>query len=531
MLRSDCARNRACGAWSFSLALGLPARAVGRAAHGAGASARFARGAADRQRKMAGHLSVRGLDGDLWHRVVLYDARLDDAEGVEIHLRAAASTRALDLGALWYRRVHVRDLRVEGARMTLRHLADNRFNLSALAKPEPRPTSAKADARQAGAPDPAAARLEIDHFTVHVDGAYHPPRGHEGNPLAWPHGTFDIEGAARFRGADMHFRVDRLVSDARDPLHAHVEMRGGLKVTPHGTAVGKTEDRLRRRRGHRHQRRRRAGAPESDAAPARPLAAPRRGRRAARRICTRTRSFDAPRGSVTVDGTMSRRPGLRWSARVVGAGLDPAADWGAGADAARPHRLRARRRGARKQGDVTLARLDGDGGGVHLSGRGAERLRRTWQRAGAGVDRPRWPASATSACASAASTSSTAAYRSSPRSAATRRGRASRRAYAPTSCGCGTATSGPRRASSKRAARSGPAWRCTSRSTAATSRSPASASPNDRSHSRCACRRRRSRSTARRAVSSSTAAPCSATVRAAACTRAPRSRSTAPRSC
>ncbi|MGZ3427205.1 MAG: hypothetical protein ACXVCV_11185, partial [Polyangia bacterium] len=170
--------------------------------------------------KLAGHLSVRGIDGDLWHRVVLLDARLDDAEGVETIYARRVEAR-LDLGALWDRRVHVRDLRIDGARLTMRHLADNRFNLAALGKPKP----AGGEKPKQSSPDKPPPLVEIDHFHVQVDGAYHPPRGHEAHAIEWPHGTFDIEGAAQFRGADMHFRVDRLVSDARDPLHAHVELR------------------------------------------------------------------------------------------------------------------------------------------------------------------------------------------------------------------------------------------------------------------------------------------------------------------
>lgn len=310
----------------------------------------------------AGRVSVRGIDGDLWHRVVLYDARLDDAEGVEAIYARRIEAR-LDVGALWQRRVHVRDLRVDGARLTMRHLGDNRFNFAALAKR----ASAAADQRRRGSAKPPPL-VEIDHFHVQLDGAYHPPRGREGNPLAWPHGTFDIDGAARFRGTDMHFRVDRLVSDARDPVHAHVELRGGLKVTPRGAGGGRTEltfedvalsvvsdgAELARLHPALHPLGRWALHVEGGG----PLAA-----------LHAHATLSAPRGSVTVDGTLARLfPGVRWSARVVGAGLDPAADWGQLPPGSIDFALSGG--GARRQGEIVVERLAGQGGGLRVEAAG-----------------------------------------------------------------------------------------------------------------------------------------------------------------
>jgi autotransporter translocation and assembly factor TamB len=313
-------------------------------------------------RHLAGHLAVRGLDGDLWNRIVLYDARLDDAEGVEAIYARRVEAR-VDVRALWNGRVHLRDLRVEGARLTMRHLADNRFNFAALEPPSAPP---------AGRSTPAADQpplVEIDHFRVQVDGAYHPPRGHEANPLAWPRGSFDIEGAARFRGADMHFSVDRLVSESRDPLHAHVELRGGLTVTPHGTTAGKAEltfedvavtvvsdgPEIARLHPMLHP----IGRWQVQAEGGGPLADLR-----AHVVVS------GPRGSVTVDGTLARLfPGVRWTARVVGAAIDPAADWGQ----LPPGRVdfEVAGAGARRQGAIRVERLVGDGGGIHVRAHGA----------------------------------------------------------------------------------------------------------------------------------------------------------------
>jgi autotransporter translocation and assembly factor TamB len=314
--------------------------------------------------KLAGHLSVRGLDGDLWNRVVLLDARLDDAEGVETIYARRVEAR-IDLGALWDRRVHLRDLRVDGARLTMRHLTDNRFNLAALGKPKPAGDEKSKKQQASDKPPPL---VEIDHFHVQVDGAYHPPRGHESHTIEWPHGTFDIEGAAQFRGADMHFRVDRLVSDARDPLHAHVELRGGLKVTPKGTPVGKAELTFENVELT-------AVSDGSEIARLNPMLHPR-GRWQLQAEGGGSLAdlhahavLSGPRGSVTVDGTMARMfPGVRWKALLVGAGLDPAADWGEMPRGEINFEIAGG--GVRNDGDLRVERLDGHGGGITVAARG-----------------------------------------------------------------------------------------------------------------------------------------------------------------
>ena len=313
--------------------------------------------------RMAGHLSVRGIDGDLWHRVVLVDARLDDAEGVETIYARRVEAR-IDLGALAWGRVHVRDLRVEGARLTLRHLHDNRFNLVALGRRD----TTRDDAQVR--PPPKAKRpfyMEIDHFHVQVDGAYHPPRGHEAHVIEWPRGTFDIEGSAQIAASQLHFRVDRLVSDARDPLHAHVELRGGLLVTPHHGPHGATEiafddvvltatsDGAEIARLHpalhprgRWQLRAEGGGPLTH---------------------LRARAVvSGPRGSVTVDGVLARGEILRWGANLAVAGIDPAADWQGLPRGDVSLALRAG--GTTKAGEVTLERLAADAGALHVHGEG-----------------------------------------------------------------------------------------------------------------------------------------------------------------
>ena len=147
------------------------------------------------------------------------------------------------------------DLRVDGARLTLRHLPNNQLNLAALGKPPSAREQVKASDHEDEPKKPFL--MEVDHFHLQVDGAYHPPRGHEAHTVEWPHGTFDIDGAAQITSAQMHFRVDRLVSDARDPLHAHVELKGGPARHAEGAAARQGRDRVRQRRRDGDERRRR----------------------------------------------------------------------------------------------------------------------------------------------------------------------------------------------------------------------------------------------------------------------------------
>ncbi|MDB4966365.1 MAG: hypothetical protein JWN44_2054 [Myxococcales bacterium] len=317
--------------------------------------------------KMAAHLSVHGIDGDVLDHLVLIDARLDDAEGLEA-IYARRVEVWIDWRALWHKRVHLRDLRVEGGRLTLRHLRDNRFNLAAMGKPRSEEQKKKDAEAQAKKPKKEPPLVEIDHFTVQVDGAYHPPLGHETHTGEWPRGTFDIQGAATFKGADMHFRVDRLVSEAHDPLHAHVELRGGLKVTPHGTPVGKAEltfedvavtvitegDEIAHLNAALHPRGRwqlhaEGGGPLSD--------------------LHAQALLSGPAGSVSVVGQMGRMfPGIRWRASVVASGLDPGLDW---RNMPRGQiDLALAGAGVRNEGAMVLERLLALADGVRVEGQG-----------------------------------------------------------------------------------------------------------------------------------------------------------------
>ncbi|HEY2744569.1 MAG TPA: hypothetical protein VGL86_08095, partial [Polyangia bacterium] len=311
--------------------------------------------------RMAGHLSVRGIDGDLWHRVILYDARLDDADGVEAIYARRIEAR-IDLAALTYGRVHLRELRVDGARLTLRHLRDNRFNLAALQKPTTAPEAA-AKAQRASRPF----FMEIDHYRVHVDGAYHPPRGHEQHANEWPRGTFDIEGSAQLGSAQTHIVVDRFVSDARDPLHAHVELSGALLITPRARPGGKAELAFERV----------VVTATSDGAEIARLhpALRARGRWALHAEgggpLSRLHAvalLSGPRGSVTVDGVLARGDILRWGANVMAAGIDPGADWAGPPRGELGFALRAG--GTSKSGEVMVERLAADGAGVHVRAHG-----------------------------------------------------------------------------------------------------------------------------------------------------------------
>ena len=310
--------------------------------------------------RMAGHLSVRGLDGDLWNQLVLVDARLDDAEGLEaIYVRRLEAR--LDWRGALSGRIHVRDLRVDGARLTLRHLLDNRLNLAAMAKPSP---------RQAPPPDKhkEPPLVVLDHFHLQLEGAYHPPLGHEANLMAWPRGSFDIEGAASFRGADIHIVIARFVSDSRDPLHAHVELRGGLKVTPHGTPVGKAElafedvavtvtsdgDELSRLAPGLRPRGRWALHAEGGG--------PLSGLHAHAVV-------SAPSGNITIDGSMARRfPGIRWQAVVNAADLNPR-DWHGLSPPGRIE-LALHGRGDRDGGELVVERLSATSAGIAVEAQG-----------------------------------------------------------------------------------------------------------------------------------------------------------------
>ena len=269
-------------------------------------------------RSLAGHIQLASLDGDLTRTIILHDLKIHDAEGVQA-LYARRIEAHFDLTALWRHTVQIDELDVDGAQVLIRHLADNRVNFAALAPPS-------ASAKAAAAPS-APPRLVVKHLRLRFDGGYDPPRGHEGHPLERPRGSFDIEGSADIRGADVTVRVDHLISDARDPLAAHVELSGGLKVDPPRTADGHTEltfigvkvtvaadgDQIERinpalRAKGRWQVRVDGGGPLS-ALVAHVLVAP-------------------PTGTLVADGTLARTwPGVRWSVVTAARALQPADDW------------------------------------------------------------------------------------------------------------------------------------------------------------------------------------------------------------
>ena len=184
--------------------------------------------------------------------------------------------------------------------------------------------------------------MEVDHFHLQVDGAYHPPRGHEAHTVEWPHGTFDIDGSAQITSTQMHFRVDRLVSDsARSAARARRAPRGGLLVTPKAGPHGKVEiafdnvavtatsegDEIARLSPMLHPR----GRWQVHAEGGGPLSHLR-----ARAI------IDGPKGSVTVDGVLARGEILRWGGKRHRVGDRSGRPIGAAGHAARrgrDHRL------------------------------------------------------------------------------------------------------------------------------------------------------------------------------------------------
>lgn len=315
-------------------------------------------------RAVQGHVSVRALEGNVLDRLVLLDARLEDSEGQEI-VDARRVEVDLDWRALLHERIHVRDLRMDATRLTLRHLQDNRLNLAALGKPSP--PGAKKPKDDAGK-KPSPLRVELDHFKLQIDGAYHPPRGHEGNPLNWPRGTFDIEGGMKMAGGEVKIDVFRLVSDSRDPLQAHVELRGELTITPHklpnGGALMTFGDV--------------ALTVESDG---REIARLMPGLKTLGRWQVRVTGggpltglrahviISAPAGNLTAEGGLAvLYPGVRWNAILSGDGLDPAAIW-SGAPAGKLQ-LSLRGQGAPDGGEVIVERLRAALAGVRLDAHG-----------------------------------------------------------------------------------------------------------------------------------------------------------------
>ncbi len=206
---------------------------------------------------------------------------------------------------------------------------------------------------------------------MQLDGAYHPPRGHEQNPLDWPRGTFDIEGALTLIDGETKLDVWRLVSDARDPLQAHVELRGQLKITPHalpnGGALMTFGDV--------------AVTVESDG---REIARLMPGLATLGRWQVRVDGsgpltdlhahvvISAPKGNITAEGGLGLLyPGLRWNAIVSADGLDPAAAW-RGAPAGQLQ-LSLRGKGGPNEaggGELIVERLRARAAGIKLEAHG-----------------------------------------------------------------------------------------------------------------------------------------------------------------
>ena len=310
-------------------------------------------------RSLAGHVQLGALDGDLTRTIVIHDLKIDDSEGVQA-LYARRIEAHFDLAALWRHTVQIDDLDVDGAELLIRHLADNRVNFAALAPPS---RSAKAASSSSDPP-----RLVVKHLRLRFEGGYDPPRGHEGHPLERPRGSFDIEGSADIRGADVTVRVDHLISDARDPLAAHVELSGGLKVDPPRTPDGHTEltfigvkvtvaadgaqiERINpalRAKG-RWQVSVHGGGPLS-ALVAHVLIAP-------------------PTGTLVADGTLARTwPGVRWSVVAAASALQPADDW-RGLEAGNVE-LDLSARGAPEGGAIEVRRFDAATGQLRVRATG-----------------------------------------------------------------------------------------------------------------------------------------------------------------
>jgi autotransporter translocation and assembly factor TamB len=319
--------------------------------------------------KMAGHISLGALDGELPGHIILRDARLDDAEGFETIFARRVEAR-IDVRALLHEKIRVTDLRVEGGRLVMRHLVDNRFNLAALAKPKTAAQEAKEQkeqqekAQKKSSPPPL---VTIEHFHLQLEGAYFPPRGHETHRIEWPKGTFDIDGDAWFRGSDMHFTVAHFVSDSAAPFAAHVELRAGLRVGPKNE-FGKTELTFEKV----HVTVATDGAelaklvPGLNAKGRWSLVADGGGPLA---NLAASAVLSPPAGHLAVEGQMSRlKVGVRWRALVDLTGFDPGRNFERlpSGDLA----LSLRGRGEGNEGELILDALRGTMPGVTLDGSG-----------------------------------------------------------------------------------------------------------------------------------------------------------------
>ncbi|MDB4969945.1 MAG: hypothetical protein JWN44_5634 [Myxococcales bacterium] len=270
-------------------------------------------------RSLAGHIQLASLDGNFGHSLIVRDLKIDDPEGVQA-LFARRIEVHYDLSALWRHTVQIDDLDVEGAEVLIRHLKDNRVNFAAL----PASSSSHGEASSSPSEPP---RLVVKHLRLRFDGGYDPPVGHETHALERPRGSFDIEGSADIRGADVTVHVDHLISDARDPLAAHVEVRGGLKVDPPRGPGGHTELTF-------------SAVTVSVAADGRQIERINPGLKAAGLWKVNVDGggplsallahvvIAPPTGTLVADGTLARTwPGVKWSAHAVARGLQPADDW------------------------------------------------------------------------------------------------------------------------------------------------------------------------------------------------------------
>ena len=178
---------------------------VARAAHGAGAARARAHRAADRQPRARGARSALVARRRFHaHASSFTISKIDDAEGVQA-LYARRIAARFDLAALVHHTVRIDDLDVDGADVLIRHLADNRVNFAALP-----PSDGRRDAR-IGVRRPIRCGSSSRTCACASTAATIRRVGHEAHALERPRGSFDIEGSADIRGADV--RVQRRAPD------------------------------------------------------------------------------------------------------------------------------------------------------------------------------------------------------------------------------------------------------------------------------------------------------------------------------
>ncbi len=298
------------------------------------------------QERLAGHLAIGAVDGDLTHELVLRDVALDDAEH-QPAVRIKTLTVRYHLLALLRHTIDVTEVKAEQAWVHARRLADGRLNLAALARPsKPGP--------------PLAYQIRLQAVRAELEARYDPPPPRSG-PATSVHGTVHLAGHAVIDGSRIDAGIDELVAATSSPLRASLTAHGGVTVDEGAVAAHALELTLATDGA---ELRRLVPGVELRGSWSVTLRASGPADRLALSAVARP-----PAGSLTLDGTIATtaRPPV-WSATLHGRGLDPAP---AVTDAPRGElRLDARVHGAGANGMLDLERLAASVAGTRIDAHG-----------------------------------------------------------------------------------------------------------------------------------------------------------------